>query len=432
MSPWRGKGPRSPSESLSPSDEPDSKLAGEQKKSDECGRAPAEEQQKAEESSGLGSRLLAVSRDGTLSKEEKATQSSHKDGSAVCSAESEEGDPKGAEFVETRKRRTGQGREREESRNGTSESGNPEKNASHVTPQFSFPKRGVLWDSADTQPRAQRRTESGRKIQVYLEDSVIKRGKGSRAEQEVVRTKVEKSVQIPWPKLSESAESVEGTGRNVTLTNGTESRHCAREGVSLRLNKDTQFEPETEKKPTEVESMGRRNAARKKSKKSPSREAGSGQRDKKPLNSEKGSPSLDSSVSNTEGKSPKAEAVDSSSTPSPTSQLSPELKRGKTSCPDAVKLDKLPHAYTASGATPAQGIDGVADMEDDDSLYQVERKTETPESKRRSLKVSRTEVKLYSKHLHLNPKKNDLDPNSTLSKTEDNGNSEAISGIKRK
>lgn len=350
----------------------------------------------------------------------------------MCSTESEEGGPEGAEFVETRKRRTGQGREREESRNGTSESGNPEKNASHVTPQFSFPKQGVLWDSAHSQPPAQRRTESGRKIQVYLEDSVIKRGKGNSAEEEVVRTKVEKSLQSRRPKLSASGESVEGPGRNVTPTNGTESYHCAREGVSPRLNKDTQFEAETEKKQTEAGSMGRRNAARKKSKKSPQREAGSSQRDKKPLNSEMGSPSPDSSVSNAEGKSPKAEAVDSSSVPSPTSPLSPELKQVKTSCPDAVKLDKLPNADTASGATPAQGMDGVADMEDDDSLYTVERKTETAESKRRSMKTSRTEIKFFPKHLRLNPKKDDLDPNSTSSQTEDKRNSEANGGIERK
>lgn len=261
---------------------------------------------------------------------------------------------------------------------------------------------------------------------------MIKRGKGNSAEEEVVRTKVEKSLQIRRPKLSASGESVEGPGRNVTPTNGTESYHCAREGVSPRLNKDTQFEAETEKKQTEAGSMGRRNAARKKSKQSPQREAGSSQRDKKPLNSEMGSPSPDSSVSNAEGKSPKAEAVDSSSVPSPTSPLSPELKQVKTSFPDAVKLDKLPNADTASVATPAQGMDAVADMEDDDSLYTVERKTETPESKRRSIKTSRTEIKFFPKQLHLNPKKDDLDPNSTSSKTEDNGNSEPNGGIERK
>lgn len=432
LSPWRGKGTRSPSESLSPSDEPDLKLAGGEERSDECGGAATEERQKAEESSSLSPSLLALSRDGSLSKEENATQSGHRDGSTVCSPESEEGGPKGAEFLETRKRRTGQGREREESRNGASESGNPEKNASHVTPQFSFPKQGVLWDPGHSQPPGQRRAESGRKIQVYLEESVIKRGKGASAEQEVVRTKVEKSLPIRRPKLSASGESAEGTGTNVTPTNGTESYHCAGEGVSPRLNKDAQFEPETERKQTEAGSMGRRNAARKKSKKSPQREAGSSQRDKKPLNSETGSPSPDSSVSNVEGKSPKAEAVDSSSTPSPTSPLSPKPKQGRTSCPDAVKLDKLPNAGTASGATPARGMDGVADMGDDDGFYQVERKTETPESKRRSIKTSQTEIKFYPKQVRLNPKKNDLDPNSTSSKAEDKGDSGTISGIETK
>lgn len=405
------------------------KLAGEEERGDECGRAPTEEQQKEGESSSLSPSSL----DGLLSQEEDATQSSHRDSSAVCSTESREGGPKGEECVETRKRRTGQGREREENRNSILESGNPEKNASHVTHQSTFPKQGVLWDSGLTQPPVQRRTESerGKKIQVYLEESVIKCGKGANSEQEVVRTKVQQSLSIRRPKLSASVESGEREGRNATPTNGTESFHCAREGVSLRQNKDTQFKPETEKKQTEAVSMGRKNAARRK-KKSPQREAGSSQRDKKSLDSEKGSPLPGSTVSNAEGKSPKAEVVNSSSVPSPTSQLSPELKPGETSCPDVVKLDKLPNADTTSGASSAQGMDGVADKEDDESLYKVERKTETPESKRRSMKTSRSEIKLFPKHVHLNPKKNEMDSNPTFSKIEDKGSSEPISGIEPK
>lgn len=404
------------------------KLAGGEEKSDECRGAATG----AEESSSLSPSLLALPGDGSLGKEESATQSGHRDGSAVCSQESEEGGPKGAGFLETRKRRTGQGREREESRDGASESGNPERNASHVTPQSLFPKQGVLWDPGHSQPPGQRRAESGRKIQVYLEESVIKRGKGARAEQEVVRTKVEKSLPIRRPKLSASGESAEGTGTKATPTNGTESCHCAGEGVSPRLNKDAQFEPESVRKQTEGGSMGRRNAARKKSKKSPQREAGGSQRDKKPLGSETGSPSPDGSAPNAEGKSPKGEAVDSSPTPSPTSPLSPKPRQGEASRPDAVKLDKLPNADTASGATPARGTDGLADMEDDDGLYRVERKTETPESKRRSIKTSRTEIKFYPKQLCLNPKKNDPDPDSTASKAEDNGPSGTVSGMETK
>lgn len=432
LSPWRGKGPRRSSESLSPSDEPDLKLAEEAGRGDECGRAPTEEQQTEGESSSLSPSLLVLSRDGLLSQEEDATQSSHRESSAVCSTESEEGGPKGEECAETRKRRTGQGREREENRNSISESGNPEKNASHVTPHSSFPKQGVLWDCGLSQPPVQRRTESerGKRIQVYLEESVIKCGKYANFEQEVVRTKVEQSLSIRQSTLSASVESGEGTGRNVTPTNGTESFYCAQEGVSLRLNKDTQFNPESEKKQTEAVSMGRKNAARRKSRKSPQREAGSSQPDKKSLNSEKGSPLPGSAATNAEGKSPKAEVVNSSSVPSPTSQLSPELKQGKTSCPDVVKLDKLPNADAASGATPAQGMDGVADKEDDESLYKVERKTETPESKRRSMKTSRSEIKLFPKQVHLNPKKNDLDSKST--KIEDQGSSEPISGMEPK
>lgn len=433
MSPWRGKGPRSTSESLSPSDEPDLKLAGEAERSDECGREPTEKQQKGGESSSLSPSSLALSRDDWLSREQDATQSSHRDNSAVCSTESEEGGPAGEECINTRKR-TGQSSGREEKRNSILESGNPEKNASHVTPQFSFSKQGVLWDPGHTQRPVQRKKESekGKKIQVYLEESVIECGKGTDPKQEVVRTKVDQSLPIRRPKLLASVESEKGTVRKATPSNGTESFPSAREGVFLRQNRDTQFKADTEKKQTEADSMGRKNTARRKSRKCPQSEAGSSQHDKKSLNSEKGSPLPGSTASSAEGKSPKAEVVNSSSVPSPTSQLSPELKQRKTSCADVVKLDKLPGADAASGATPAQGMDGVADKEDDDSAYRVERKTETPESKRRSMKMSRSEIKFFPKRVRLNPKKDEVDNNSTFSKIEDKGSSEPISGIEPK
>lgn len=384
--------------------------------SDECKGAPTEEQQEEEDSYGLSRGSLVFSTDGSLSQEEDATQSRHRD-----SAESREGGPKGEESVSTRKRRTGQGREREEKRKGILESGNPEKNANHVTPHSSSP---VLWDSGFNPPPVQRRTERdrGKKIQVYLEESVIKCGKGANSEQEVVRTKVEQSLPIRRPKLSASVESRGGTGSVETPTNGTESFHCAGETLSLRPNKDTQSKPETEKKQTAADSMGRRNAARRKSKKSPQREGGGGQPEKK------GSPS----ASHAEGKSPKAQVVNSSPQPGPTPQLSPELKQGKTSCPDVVKLDKLPKADAACGAAAAQGTDRVAHMEDEESLYKVERKTETPESKRRSMKTSRTEIKFFPKHVHLNTAKSDPDSNSTFGKKEDSGSPEPATGMKPK
>lgn len=422
MSPWRGKGPRDSSESVSPSDEPDVKLAGEEERSDECGSAATEERQKEveEEESSLGPSRSLLGR-GSLSQEEDATQSRHRLSGAVCSTESREGGSKGEECVGTRKRRTGQGREREEKRKSILESGNPEKNASHVTPQSStFPKQGVLWDASP--PPVQRRTESerGKKIQVYLEESVIKCGKGANSEQEVVRTKVEQSLPIRRPKVPASVESGGGTARGATPTNGTESFHCAREALPLRQNTDTQLKPESQRKEGESDSMGRKNAARRKPRKSPQREAGGNS-----STPEKGS----LSASSAEGKGPKAEVGNSSSSlPGHTPPLSPQLKQGKTSCPDAVKLDKLPTADAAGGATAAQGRDGAADMDDDESLYKVERKTETPESKRRSMKTSRTEIKLFPKHVHLNPKKSDLDSNCTSSRIEDKGSSEPIAG----
>lgn len=394
---------------------------GGEKKSEECGRAQTEEYQKEEKKDPSSSpTLLALSRDVFLSKEENATQSSHRDGSAVCSTETPEGGPRGEEFVETRKRRAGQGDKREENRNGTSVSGNPVKNASHVTHQPSFSKQGVVWDSAHTQPQAQRQAQAqtGKTLHVYLEEtSVVQCGQDTCAGQEVIRTKVPKSLQVRGPKSSRSVDSAEGLSStsvgnkraNVTPTNGTE--RCAREGVSLKSHKDSQFEPEPDKKQTEANSMGRKNAARRKSRKSPQGDAASSPQEKKPPSSEalpEGIPTSDGAVTTSKGKSPKADmvesSVNSSSKHNPTSQVSPELKEGKTSCLDAVKLDKLPISDPVSAATAAQVIDGVADMEEDDSLYKVERKTETPESKRRSMKVSRSEVKFFPKNVPLNPK----------------------------
>lgn len=411
------------------------KLGGEEK-SEECGRAQTEEHQKEEKKDPSSSpTLLALSRDVSPSKDENATQSSHRDGSAVCSAETPEGGPRGEEFVETRKRRAGQGDEREESRNGTSVSGNPAKNASHVTHLSSSSKQGVVvWDSAHTQPQAQRQAQAqtGKKLHVYLEEtSVVQCGQDTCVGQEVVRTKVTKSLQVRGPKSPRSADSSEGLSStsvgnkrtNVTPTNGTE--RCAREGVSLKAHKDSQFEPEPDKKQTEANSMGRKNAARRKSRKSPQGDAASSPQEKKPPSSEalpEGIPASGGAVTTSKGKSPKADmvesSVNSSSKHNPTSQVSPELKEGETSCLDAVKLDNLPISDPPSAATAARAIDGVADMEDDDSLYKVERKTETPESKRRSMKVSRSEVKLFTKNVPLNPRQSpagdDRDSKSAL------------------
>lgn len=437
FSPWRGKSPQSPTENASPTSDQALKSEGGEE-SEESLRPQTKEQQreKEEEEKEQCSNPLGLTRDIFLC-EENATQSAHRDGSLY--RETAEGGPRGEEFVESRKKRTGQGKEREESSNGTLVSGNPKKNASHVTQLHSSSEQGVVWDSAHTQPQAQRQAQAqtGRRLHVYLEEtSVIQ---DTCAGQEAVRTKVTKNLQVirgaksshifDSPESS-SSTSAENKRTNVRPTDGPESYYCALAGVSLKSHKDAQFEPEPDKKQTEADSMGRKNTAKRKFRKNSQGDGGS-PHEKKPPNAEtvpEGFPTSDNSLTSPQGKSPKAHTEEASVNPSskhnPTSQASPELRESKTSCPDTVKqLDNFQDSNSVTAATLACVIDGATDMEDEDSLYKVERKTETPESKRRSIRVSRSEVKLFTKNVPLNPEQspagNNQDFKSLLKNTKD-------------
>ncbi|KAM8726378.1 uncharacterized protein AB9X84_002820 isoform 2-T2 [Acanthopagrus schlegelii] len=424
FSPWRGKGPNSPTENASPTNN-QAAISQKEEEGEESVRPRAKEQQGEEEKKEQSSNTnpLGLLRDIFPSEEEDATQSARRDGSVVSSTETAEGGPRGEEFVGSRKKRTGQGQEREEtsssSSNGTSAGGNPEKNASHLTHLSS--EQGVVWDSdrAHTQPQAQRQVQArtGKRLHVYLEEtSVIKCGSDGRAGQEVVRTEVTKSLKVltkakssPSFDLtkSSSSASAENKRADVRPTVGTQSYYSAAVGVSLKSRKDTQSEPDQEQ--TEADSMGRKNAARKKFKKHTQGDGANSPQEKMSPSSEpppEGFPISDNSVTSPQVKSPKSHkgesSINSSSKHTPTSQASPEVKESKTSCPDTVKqLDKFQETNSVGAVTVACVVDGAADMEDDDSLYKVERKTETPESKRRSVKLSRSEVKLFTKNVPL-------------------------------
>ena len=419
FSPWRGKGPNSHTENASPNNDQAPKSQKEEE-GEESVRPRATEQQGEEESSNTNP--LGLLRDIFPSEEEDATQSARRDCSVVSSTDTAGGGPREEEFVWTRKRRTGQGQEREEtssSSNSTSGSGNPEKNASHLTHLSS--KQGVVWDSdrAHIQPQAQRQAQArtGKRLHVYLEEtSVIKCGNDTCAGQEVVRTEVTKSLQVlakakssPSFDLTKgsSSSSAEKKRVDVRPTVGKESHYSAIVGVSLKSRKDTQPEPDQEQ--TEANSMGRKNAARRKFKKNALGDGANSPQEKMSPTSEpppEGFPISDNSVTSPQVKSPKTHkgesSINSSSKHTPTSQASPEVKESKTSCPDTVKqLDKIQESISAGAVTVACVVDGAADMEDDDNLYKVERKTETPESKRRSVKVSRSEVKFFPKNVPL-------------------------------
>nr|XP_020443750.1 absent in melanoma 1 protein-like isoform X2 [Monopterus albus] len=415
FSPWTGKGPKSPTGNSSPT-------------SEESVRPQAGQQQwegEKEESSNLNP--LGLSRDILLCEEENATQSAHRRSSAyrrssaLSSTETaERRHQKEEEFVEGRKKRTGQGKGREERSNGTSVSGNLEKNASHLTHLSSFPKQGVVWDSdqAHTHPQAQ----AGKRIHVYLEEtSVIHQG--ICAGQEVVCTEVTKSLQV-LPKAKSPPDFHLSKISSSASAEKQRTSYSAPVGVPFKLSKDSQLEPEPDKEQTEPDSMVRKNAARRKHRKNSQGDGGTSPQEKIPPSTPPALEELTSpsnAVKSPQGKSPETPTGESSVNPSPkynvSSQASPEGGESKSWCPDTFRQDS--NSVVADTQACVFGWD--ADMEDDDSFYQVERKTETPESKRLSMKVSRSEVKLFTKNVHLKPRErpaqDKLDFKSTLKDT---------------
>ncbi|XP_072217758.1 uncharacterized protein [Leuresthes tenuis] len=441
LSPWKGNTPKAPDENASSTNDCSQKTEGDEK----CGnsvRTEAEKQKWLEEKPILVNPL----RDFLPCQEEDATQSAHRSSSAVSSTEAEVGGTKEEELVECRKQRTGPCEKREENSNGASATGNPVKNVSHLTDLSSSSKKGVVWDSdqAHTQPHAQRQAhaQTGNRLHVYLEEtSVIQRGQGSYDQQEVVCTTVKKSLKVlPKAKSSTSFDSLNNptsAEKNVRTTVGAQSHYSAVVGVSLKLHKDSQLEPEPDKEQTEADNMGRKNTARRKAKKNSQGDSRNSPLEKKPANAQPtaGFPSSGDSVTSPQGKSPdihkKEASAGSSLKHNPTLKTSPEGGENKISCSDMAKqLDNLQNSAPVTAATQAYEVAEGADMEDDDSLYNVKRKTETPESKRRSIKVSQSEVKFFSKHVHLNPKKNQLGDHRDLTATLQNTSDETKEKLK--
>lgn len=427
FSPWRGKGP---TENASPTgDQPLVSDGGDE--SEESVKPQTGEQQWGEECSSPNP--LGLARDIFLYEEQDATQSGHKHSSVVSSTETRQGGPKEEEFVVCRKKRIGQDQEWEENSNGTSVSGNAEKNASHLTHLSSFSKQGVVWDSdqAHTQPQAQ----TGKRLHVYLEEtSVTHCGQNTCVGQEVVRTEVTKSLKVlakakssPGFDLSKSSSATNAENQRVSVrpVGGAQSYYGTLAGVSLKSQKDSELEPETNKEQTETDSMGRKNSARRRHRKNSQGDGGSSPREKMPPTAQP-TPEGFPLMTGPQGKSPKTHmgesSVNSASKHNSTSQASPEGVESKT-CPDTVKqLDNFQDSNSVTADTVACVVDGGADMEDDD-FYKVERKTETPESKRRSIKVSQSEVKFFAKNVPLNskqsPAENNQDFKSALKNTKD-------------
>ncbi|XP_033932470.1 beta/gamma crystallin domain-containing protein 2-like isoform X1 [Pseudochaenichthys georgianus] len=415
LSPWKGNGPKSPTGNASPTSDQAPKSEGEEE-SERPVRLRANNQEWEEEKEQSSNpNPLFLSRDISPYEERNAAQSAHRDGVIVSSTETAEGGSKKEEFVEYRQERKGQ---REERSNRSSESGNPEKNSRHLTHlSSSSSKQGVVRDSdpTHTQPQA----HVGRTLHVYLEDTeVTHSGKETCAGQEIVHTEVTKkdiTILRKGPSsssfdLNSSSKSEEIRRTNVSPAKGADSYYSALVGVSLKSPKDSQSEAESEEQ-TEANRMGRKNAARKKLRQNSQGNEGNTPQENMPptaLPVPEGILTSDNSLTTPQGKGAETHMGESSvnssssSQPNPTTQASPEGMESETSCPDAVKqLDNFQDSNSVIAASLACVTNRGSDMEDDDSLYRVERKTETPESKRRSLKVSRSELKLFTKNVPL-------------------------------
>lgn len=396
MSPWRVKSPTSSTENSSPTSEQPLKLELEGE-SEETVSSQGKAQQREEVQRDLHSNPdpPVLHRTVFASEGEDATQSV-----IVVNAKTAEAAPRGAESAEIRKKRVGQGKESEESSRSPSVSGNPGKKAGHVTEL----------SPAHIPPQALSETQAqgGRKLQVYLEEtSLVQCGIDSCAGQEVVRTKLSKSVKVAGarkPSLSSNSQEVSVTKRgqskrtNARPTSGTGR---ALVGGSLKPHKDSQFEPQKEQ--TEADTMGRKNAARRKLRKNSAGDRGHSPHENR---SESGETVPEGPAPGKQATSPgdttpntlQDSCARSSPQNNPSSKTSLELGEGGTSCPDTSQETNSVREVSALCAT-----DGSGEMEDEDSLYKVERKTETSASKRRSMKVSRSEVKLFTKNVRLNP-----------------------------
>ncbi|KAF7230691.1 beta/gamma crystallin domain-containing protein 1 isoform X2 [Nothobranchius furzeri] len=413
LSPWKGNVPKSPNEnssSISDWTEDDEDHEG-------CVRTRAGD--KNSSPLGLFQSFLPF-------EEGDATQSAHRDGSVVSSTQTGEGGPKEEELVQRRKLGTAQGEGREEICEAASTSGSPVKNVSHLTHLSSLSKQGVAWDfdQAHTQPDKQAAT--GRRLHVYLEETcVIQCGGDTCAEKEVVRTEVNKNLPVfSWAKSPGFSSSPARAEKNVRPAAGAQSFYSTLVGVSLKPHKDSQSESEPDKEQTEADDMGRKNSNRRRVRKNSQGDGGKSPEEKK---TEVFSPSSSSVDKGPNAHLNKASA--DSCKHNPTLLVSPEREESEISSADMVKCwDNLQSSVSVSAATRACEAVGVADMDEDDSLYRVERKTETPESKRRSIKVSHSEVKVFPKQVPFTPKWSTAAKHQDLVATTKNNTAETKDG----
>ncbi|XP_028295016.1 beta/gamma crystallin domain-containing protein 1-like isoform X2 [Gouania willdenowi] len=384
LSPWRGNSPRSPTENASPTSD-DIPKSEEEKESTDYVRNQTGDQQCEEDDPSL----LPFNRDFFPCEGGDATQSAHR-----SSTKTGEGGPKEEEL--------------EGGKEGSDvglKSGNLEKNASHLTQFPTFSKQGLVWDSDQENNLLQKQAQAktGKKLHVYLEETSVIRGENAQVGQDIVRTPLTKELQVipkakPLPFFHSPNTSRHSPVKSISA--GSESDY---------ISADSQVESESDKDQTNVENMGRKNSSKRKARKNSHNDGTTSPLEKMPQNAQlvpNQTPTNDDSGTSQRDKSHlKVVSADLSSKLSSTPQASPIGGESDTSCSDAVKrLDNFQDSNSVSEISAGCVVEERANMEKEDRLYKVERKTETPESKRRSMKVSRSEVKFFSKCVPLKPK----------------------------
>nr|XP_061843332.1 beta/gamma crystallin domain-containing protein 1-like isoform X1 [Nerophis lumbriciformis] len=410
LSPWKGRSPKSPTENSSPTH--DQALKSEKDESTTSASAEAKTHQWGEKEKSSNPDPLGPSRDISCFEEVVATQSAHRERSVVSSSVAAGGGPREAEFLVSKKKRIGQANK---GSHAPLAGGNSESVASYLTDPSatsSSSEQGVVWNSDQGQAQKAAQAQAGKRLHVYVEEtSVTHCGQDTLTGQEVILTKIEKKLPLFQKSKSSELSSVDSLRSSSSKAEENKSQINSietQQGVSQKLHKDCQLELEPDKKQTEAGNMGRKNSAKKKTRKNIQGDGVCSPQEKLPVNVQpvqEGFPSPKSSATSLQGESPQSQVEeqpsDSSSKHGLTSLASPGGGENETSCTDATKnADKVlgSHPVTATA-------DGRADMEDDEHFYRVERKTETPESKRRSIKVSRSEVKLFRKNVPLKTEK---------------------------
>ncbi|XP_077443752.1 uncharacterized protein LOC144064813 [Stigmatopora argus] len=408
--PWRGRGPKSPTENSSPT--PDRALKSEGEGCEKSTQDAALKHKQEEKEKISNPNPLSPSRDIFRFKEVDATQSAHRKDSVVSSKKTP---PKKEEFLVGKKKQIGKTKE---ICHGTSASGISDRTACHLTDLAidSSSEQGAVWncDQVNNQPFAHKPTQAqaGKRLHVYVEEtSVIQCGNDTLTQQKVVCTRFEKNLPVSSkskppnsPAFDLSQSSVPSLGENTNAD--LKPVVVPQEGVS---QKDCQLDLEIDNGSTEAGNMGRKNSGKKKARKNFQGDDACSIQEKTAPQVPPGAEGIpsDNSMFLQQGECPNSHAeekpLDSSSNHSLTLLASPGGGENEISCP------KYSDTFLGSGSVAETRltctVEGSADMEKDDSFYKVERKTETPEAKRRSIKVSRNEVKLFTKNVPLGFKK---------------------------